>query len=196
MTEQTNNDKVDYAKRVRDKALNTVKMYQPFKQVTLEAMYTYYPHKTMEITKSGTVPLPYIAKKDMSTHEWKLTYQQWKTVLMCYFKHLVRYFVLGYVYKIPYGLGFLSIQKKRINSRQYFFLKKNPVPGYRKTYDHSVDGYKLFLHWDKDKTKNKRISYLRYFNVRLMREILAGIYKACALDRSLLYRFRNSTTYE
>ena len=184
MTEPTNSSKV------KDKRLNKAKVDAKNKTVALEALYVYYPHKTVN-PKPGTVPVPYVPKKEISTHEYKLTYQEWRAVLACYFKHLIRYLMQGYTYKVPYGLGTFIIKKQRIAKRDPVALKKNPVPGYRKTYQYPVDGYKIFLYWEKGKSRIQS-TFLRYYNVRLMREILFGIYKACAADRGLLYRFRNS----
>lgn len=173
-----------------------------YKVVTLETLYKHYPHRTPGNANPNTVPVPYIPKDQISTHEWALTYKDWLKVVKCYFKWLVRYLVQGYSYTVPQGFGTFTLEKKRVATRNYLapVVRENIAKGikapYPKQYNRTIDGYLLGLKWDRNTRSSLRFSFKKYYNIALLREINSGIIKACTANRGILYRFRNSDNHE
>lgn len=151
--------------------------------VGLAQLYQFYPHKWMELN-TKTVPVPYVKKEELSSHEYRLTYKQWKQVLAAYFKHLIRYMLKGYEYEIPHGMGKFSIRKDRRPIR----VKKEDG-GYGKKYNHATEGYSVFLMWQK-RHKNVKFPFKTMYHVRMIHTIYSGIMRAITMDRSILYRLK------
>jgi len=163
--------------------------------ITLDALYRQYPHRR-RVPGAGITAPPYIKDKDVSTHEYALDFREWKVVVKCYFKYLLRYLIKGYTYKIPWGCGLLTLVKVRrarrdqaLNQKRY---KETGQKGYIKGYDYNLDGYSLLLNWNRSLKTGAQFPFKSYYKVEIIENVFRGIVKAMRLDRSMLYRLQNA----
>lgn len=155
---------------------------------TVKDLYLFYRYKYYD-SSSSTVPVPYFPKKDISTHEYKLTYKQWKSVVKVYFEVAIESMLTGDEFKIPFTMGRLYLAKIKMPAS---FMPSSDIP-FSKHISKYLDGYAIKLRWDKTFRKNKpgRVMFKNksMFSVYVpkstyFKKILHKIYE----DRSILYR--------
>lgn len=114
--------------------------------VTLKSIYLGYRYKWYDVT-SNTVPVPYFSKNEISTHEYKLTYKQWRKIIVCYFKEVFNYLYEGGTFVFPQALGTLTLTKTKtlgVNKRQTKL--ENKVVYFKNLHTY---GYKPRIVWGK-----------------------------------------------
>lgn len=93
-------------------------------KITLRDIYLQYPYKCIDPNLKG-VPIPYVKKSDISTHNDKLTFKEWKTIITIYLKHLFFYLIKsGLPYKLPHQMGRLQIRKRKCLRRTNWYRSK------------------------------------------------------------------------
>jgi hypothetical protein len=127
---------------------------------TLKHVYLGYRYKYYDVS-SNTVPIPYFSKSEISEHEYKLTYSQWKKIIVCYLKNIYLYILDGNDFKIPAQLGVWSLVKtKRIAVNRMESVKQKKAVAGKNLHTY---GYKPKLLWLSSKADFKFKSYY-YFN--------------------------------
>lgn len=163
------------------------------KWITLHELYLLYPHKWRDLT-SNTVALPYFAKDEISEHEYKMSYQEWKKALKCYYKHVMEYMIEGNVYKLPYNLGYFRLKKIRQPVASYVRWKKEIESGKRTVEDGlmttlipETGGYFPYLHWDRTNRSGVYFKFKSLYKVRIMPKTYFKLWNRIVKDRSILY---------
>lgn len=140
----------------------------------LKDIYLGYTHKWMDIT-SNTVPIPYFSRKEISNHEYKLTFKQWKTIIQCYLKNVYEYIVDGNVFPLPNNMGNISITKtKRKLIDRKKTVKENKLVAVKLL---STYSYKPRIYWNVSRSEMKNKSFYKLILVRTRWSELMDRYK-------------------
>lgn len=152
----------------------------------LKDVYLGYSHKWMDV-KSNTIPVPYFSRKEISNHEFKLSYKEWKVIIESYLKNLFLYIFDGNVFPIPHGLGFLSLTKtkRKMIDRKASAKVKSPVA--RKML-HTY-GHKPRLYWN---TKRSDLRYKSFYKFLLVRPLWSKMMDLYEEDGSQILKLKDS----
>lgn len=140
----------------------------------LKDVYLGYTHKWMDVN-SKTIPIPYFSRKEISEHEYKLTYSQWKKIIDCYIKNVFDYIFDGNTFPIPHGLGSFSITKtkrKLINRKQTSKQGKLVAVKLLTTYN-----YKPRICWNTAKLPITNKNFYKFILVRPLWSKVMEMYK-------------------
>ena len=153
--------------------------------LTLSDVYLGYRYKYYDIS-SNTVPNPYFNKNEISDNEYKLTYKQWKAVILCYLRNILLYLLDGNDFKIPNKLGVWSLVKTKRLAINKYESKKQGKPIVCKNL-HTY-GYKPKILWYSSKADFKyKVFY--YFN--FVRPILSKLWYYYKDDGSQILKLKD-----
>lgn len=135
-------------------------------RVTLRELYLGYSFKFRDVT-SKTISVPYFKKSEISNHKYKLTYKEWKNIIVCFFKYLSLYLLTGLEYKIPSRLGKLQLRKIRSKkvpdwnkTREVYGTTKGVTPIYHKNLH--TNGFRPLIKWYRQ-GQNGKFKYKWYW---------------------------------
>lgn len=168
--------------------------------ITLRHLYLMYDYKWYDIY-SSTVPVPYFPKSEISDHVYKLSFKEWKRIIVSYLKYLLLYLLAGSLFKIPSQLGRLCFRKKKSNGRRVdigrttreFGEINRTLPKEKRKFayfnNHHTAGYTPYIKWLRDTEKLKYKWHWR-FNIskRMWKKISNEIMK----NPSIMNKFSNS----
>lgn len=174
MTESTNKDKKKYSDQ--------------WKHVHLSELYMFYPHIWRDVT-SKTIPRkPYVPVDKISDHPHKLSFQQWKLILTTYLDVVMEDLLKGFLFKIPYNLGYLRLAK-------YTFTYPGKNMGLYKWCRKFADGYYFKLHWINRGRNLVSAKNKMFFKFMFTRNKYAELKRMIEKDRSIIYNFPTHTSY-
>lgn len=91
------------------------KQTYPKNKTTLAKFYDRYPYKKR---KCNTC-LPYVPKEEESDHKFALTYNDWKDIILIYFKWLCMHLLSGRAYRFSGRMGEFQIVKYKSNKKNH-----------------------------------------------------------------------------
>lgn len=192
MTELTNSGKKKVIRPTKH-----VRTDKGHKRVGMEEIFRMYPYKTQDWDGSGAVPFPYVPKDEITEGPYSVTWKEYRAIMSCYFKYLIRYLMQGYMYRIPWGMGFFSLVKKKRPRPDMFEMNEARARGeiipYVSRYRRASDGYSVMLAWTRGKQTTVRFKWNSFYRITLERPVHQGIINAVHHDRSILYRFKDSS---
>lgn len=127
----------------------TLKYKEDRYYTTLKTIYLGYRHKWYDVT-SSTVPVPYFPKSEISEDVNKLTYKEWRKIILCYFRQVLNYLYDGNTFTLPQQLGSWKLVKVKTLGVDSFKSKKSKKLIYCKNL-HTY-GYKPRIMWLKRKS--------------------------------------------
>lgn len=129
-------------------------------KVTLKDIYLGYPYKYYDHL-SNTIPNPYFPKHEISDHKYKISYKEWKKVVLEYFNILLEYLLTGKNFEIPNQLGLFRLMKYKPLKRKVDFKRTKEIYGEENKslpkgekkliyhMNHHTNGYDPILVWER-----------------------------------------------
>lgn len=142
-------------------------------KTTLIDFFLKYPHK--DKPDVNYVSLPYFPKTEISNHKYKMTYKDYKALMVCYFKYVTDYLLRGDDYLIPSRLGKLFLLKYKIED---IGNKKSFYNGFINNI-HS-NNFRVIVRWEHTKYpvplgKYWKLSTVKTFNEKLFKWLTGDI---------------------
>jgi hypothetical protein len=152
----------------------------------LKDIYLGYRYKWMDVT-SKTIPVPYFSRKEISDHEFKMTYQEWKKVIVCYLKNVFEYIVDGNTFPVPHKLGYLYLTKTK---RKLIDRKKTGSEGklVAKRLLHTYN-YKPRVCWN---TSRCDMPYKTLYKCKLVRTLWSKLMESYVEDGSQIMKLKDN----
>ncbi len=167
------------------------------KFITLKDLYLSYRHKWYDVN-SSTVPIPYFSSEEISEHEYKLTYKQWKEIVQSYLDCVLDELKEGNTYTIPHGLGVLQLVKYENRYIDYEAGKKALEEGridkgtFLRKKDYALDGYAFKMLWHRSKKNSVRFRNKYLFEVWMPKTVYSKLYKWFKEDKSRIYKLSDN----
>lgn len=160
-------------------------------------LYLGYRYKWYDTTKS-TIPIPYVSRKDVSDHKYKLAYKEWNKVVECYIEVVLEHLREGNLYTMPHGLGMLKLTKYKTKYIDYYKGKKAIEEGtlekgtfYRRD-DYNLDGYTFRLKWYRASKYHVVFRNKYLYELWLLRTSHKILYNYFKEDKSRIYRLSDT----
>lgn len=164
------------------------------KRLTLTEIYLHYnyPCNDQEIINSGTIPLPYVKKKDcICDHKFTLTYQDWLTIMKAYLDEFFNVLLEGVEIRLPLMLGKWQIRKYRSDSAfniNYEKLKKEGVLEEELRRNPLIGNHSLKIKWTKE-GKYTKFAFRDHWSTNFIRGRWHKIYADLDDNPSAIYKF-------
>lgn len=148
----------------------------------------HYPYKWWDVT-SNTIPRkPYVPKKEISNHKYKLDFKTWKLIVLTYMDELLKYLMSGFMFTIPLNMGFIKMAKYKYDypnqsEKLYRWCRKY------------TNGYFFKLVWINKGKFNIRLKNKAWFKLRITTTRYRKIMREIEKDRSIIYRFPTMLGY-
>lgn len=168
-----------------------------YKYISNKELYLGYRYKWYDAT-SNTVPKPYFPKKEISNHQYKLSFKEWNTIVDCYIEVLLEYLREGNLYTIPQGLGLLRLVKYKSRYIDYHKGRKALAEGkiekgtFISRENYNLDGYTFRLKWHRNSTNNVVFRNKYMYNMYLLRTTFKKLFYYYMEDKSRIYTISNS----
>ncbi len=131
---------------------------------TLNSIYLGYRYRWYDVT-SSTIPVPYFPKSEISTHENKLGYKQWRKIILCYFRQILNYLYEGNTFELPQQLGSIKLIKTNIpNVNKIKTIEAGKPIFYKSLHTY---GYKPRVIWIK---RGSRFLYSSFYKFNFTRK--------------------------
>lgn len=159
------------------------------KYVTLTDLYLDYRYKYRDLNSKSVPMWPYVPKDEISDHKYKLTKNEWKEIMRCYIKHVIKYLMEGQPFKIPHGLGVIQMRKSksyppdRKKSKEYkqLIVFKN---------DHT-DGYRPLFKWYRNIKTGCYFRFKNYYKFNLANWVWGEVSKQIFKSPHIIYKFND-----
>lgn len=159
-----------------------------YRHVSLAEIYLHYPYKWWDVNSTTIPRKPYVPKKDISDHKYKLDFKTWKLIVLTYMEELFEFLLSGDTFTIPLNMGLLKMTKYKYD---YPNKNENLYKWCRKF----TDGYFFKLVWINKGKFNIRLKNKSWFKLRLTQTKYKKIQKLIEKDRSIIYRFSTYRGY-
>ncbi len=161
-----------------------------YNRVGPKAIYMDYSYKkNPDFSLTNTVPDPYIKGKDVSDHNFSMTYFDWKPIIDDYINCIGEVLTSGNTFKMPLFMGELELRKLKLkNGVDRVASQKEGKTVTRKGSDY--DNCALRLKWIRD-GRYAKLSYKWHWSAYANTSLLRKAYKKCDTDFTYINNFRD-----
>jgi len=138
-------------------------------------------HITINEEGKNIVQAPYIPLKESTSHEFSLTFPEWKELVNSYWDEVVDELIEGNTFEMPKELGCLTMMKKLKNQVRQNKLYRNSHTG----------GYVPFLVWKRFHAGSFLHKMWYLFNISRKKQ-WSRVSKKITKNPSLIYRYSDA----
>jgi nucleoid DNA-binding protein len=156
------------------------------KSRSLKDFFMKYPYrKNPEYT--GTIPVPYIKKEEVSKHKWTITYDEYAEIIKDIFEEIAKKLQEGETWEIGSRLGHFTLKKAKVKT---FFdrVASNNAGKVVKKARNDYENYMIVSDWER-KFIPLRNKWLWRFS--LVRGLYREIYEKTDKDFTHIHKFKD-----
>lgn len=158
------------------------------KRRTLIDIYYLYKYKKNLPYVPGVVPVPFIKQAECTDTKLSADWEEWNKIVGAYIEKLKAHLEEGNSIELGSRTGEFHLTK--LKTTKFLDFKKSKEQGKRvyisKT---NADNYYIMTSWCKAKVQMKLKTYWR---IKINRNWVKSIYKACESDFSKIYKIRDA----